>query len=446
VKITLLHAIENQAVARTVEQSHEVLRDFATVTGAPATITYVGDTIFICGQLLRASRGVYESALELGTLMGRCGVSELSFDPKLTVRDLLTFAAAAATALREPDRRDALSSAKLENIVVRPVDTTLERREGDSDLEMRERILRFYASALVVMRRFYDSLAAGTMLLPHRVKRLAQHLVTLSESGDCALLGMTAMANAHRDDAGRAVQTALIAVAIGRDVTNDRLTLSRLAMAALLADVGRVRVTGPAGRDRLVKLGEAAELAIPPATSAASIVVGGVNAASALRTVVTYEATVVEREALLGRLYGGRKPPLVQAQILHAVRALLDRLAPRDASNPLSPLEAIEALAQVPNVDPTILRLLVRVLGVFPVGTVIELETGEWAVVVGPSASADAFDRPRVRLVTDRAGRVITNAPEYDLGVARPGRRMPTVLRIVPPREARFNVTRVFVA
>src|SRR5262245_26766909 len=75
VKIALLHSIDNQAVARTVEPAHEILRDMASTVGAPATITYVGDTIFVCGQLLRASRGVYQSAIELGTLMARCGVS-----------------------------------------------------------------------------------------------------------------------------------------------------------------------------------------------------------------------------------------------------------------------------------------------------------------------------------------------------------------------------------
>jgi hypothetical protein len=442
-KLSLLHALDNQAIARTVEQSHAVLRDFAVMANAPATISYAGDTIFICGQLLKASRGVYESAIELGDLMARCGVSETSFDAGLTPDDLLDFAAAFSTAARDPERRDALIRAKLDHIAVRPIDRILERREDETALSLRERILRFYATALVVMRRVFDNLAAGTTLLPHRIKRLSQHLVTLTQGDAAALLAATAMANAHRDDAGRAVQTALLAVALGRQVTADRLSLARLAMAAFMADFGRVRLAGPTRRDRLVRLGDAVEAAVPPTTAGVCISSGGVNAQAALRATVVYEATCLEREGLRGRLYGGKMPSLVQSRILHLVRALLDRLAPRDASGAMDPIDALEDVARLPNVDPALLQLLVGVLGVVPVGSVVELETGEWAVVVGPSSRPEAVDRPRVRVVTDRTGRVLARAPELDLGAPSDGRPGVRIRRVVPSKEARFPVMRV---
>src|SRR5262249_55957150 len=162
------------------------------------------------------------------------------------------------------------------------------------------------------------------------------------------------------------------------------------------ADLGRVRAVGPAGRDKLVRLGDAIEATIPPATSAASIIVAGVNEGNAFRTAITYETTFLEREALLGRLYGGRRPALVQAQNLQVVRAFLDRLAPREASAAMDPLSAIEAVAGSASIDPTMVRLLIRLLGVLPVGSVVELESGEWAVVSGASANPDAHDRPRI--------------------------------------------------
>jgi hypothetical protein len=168
-----------------------------------------------------------------------------------------------------------------------------------------------------------------------------------------------------------------------------------------------------------------------------------VNAQAALRATVVYEATCLEREGLRGRLYGGKMPSLVQSRILHLVRALLDRLAPRDASSAMEPMDALEDVARLPNVDPALLQLLVGVLGVVPMGSVVELETGEWAVVVGPSSRPEAVDRPRVRVVTDRAGRVLARAPELDLGAPSDGRQGPRIRRVVPSKEARFPVMRV---
>jgi hypothetical protein len=74
---------------------------------------------------------------------------------------------------------------------------------------------------------------------------------------------------------------------------------------------------------------------------------------------------------------------------------------------------------------------------------VVEFETGEWAVVIGPSKNPEAFDRPIVRLVTDRNGRPLSPPREVDLGSHTTGRVFPRIARVVAPRQARFNVTRV---
>jgi hypothetical protein len=443
VKVALIHSFENDAVGRTIDQSYGILRDFSEMAGGSASVTFVDQSIFVCGQLLRASRMVYESASELGALLERCGVSEVSLAADVARDDLAALAAATAGALRGST---ALLDQKIPHITLRRVDSVLTRREREEDVPLAGRFLRLYASALVVMRRFFDGIAAGTPVLPHRVKRIAQAFITLAESGDSAgLLGLTTLANAHRDDAGRAVQSAILAIAVGRQITADRVTLARLAMAALLADVGYVRLLGPAGRDRLVKLSEDDDAAVPAIAGAISISTGGVNAQSALRTVVLYEATSLEREAELGPLYGGQMSALVQAKILYLVRNVLDRLAPRDTSRSLSVLEALQIVAHVPTIDRTLLRMLVEAVGLTPIGSVVELETGEWAVVIGPSARADAHDRPRVRVVMDRRGNVLEPPQEVDLGQPPAGQVLPQIARIVEPAEARFNVAKVFV-
>jgi hypothetical protein len=446
VKNGMVHAIDNQAVLQSAGQSRQILADFASVVGNNLSITFLGDTIFVCGQLLRASRAVYESAIELGEVFARCNVSELTIESEVTVEDMIAMTGLLVQGYRVPERRDEVLTAKIPHVSLKKTEGELTRRNTGSESSLEERILRLYATSLVVLRGFFDSVANGTTVLPYRIKRLSQQLVSLTEKGDVAMLGLTAMGNAHRDDAGRAVLSAILALVIARQVTSERLVLARLTMAALMADSGRVRIMGAEGRDTLIALDEDTDMRVPAATATVCIATGGVNVTNALRTVVTSEATILEREKLLGPLYGRQMTPLVEAQVLRLARALLDHLAPRDAAvSPKSPLDALEAVAATPGVDQLLLRLFVTAVGLVPTGSVVEFETGEWGVVVGPSKTEGAFDRPIVRLVTDRSGRPLNPPREVDLGGAAPGSRVfPRIANVVPPKQARFNVTRVF--
>jgi hypothetical protein len=446
VKNAMIHAVDNDAVRDTAKQSAEILRAFAGEVGMPVTLTFVDETVFVCAELLRASRKVYESALELGQILGRLEVSELEFQGEVSHESLLAFAGALSLALREADKKDAFVNAKIQAVSVRKVERELVQKKRDDDLAPKERNLRFYATALVAMRQFFDEVALGHTLLPHRVKRLSQRLVALGEMHDGNLLGTMALAAAHRDDAGRAVQSAVLAVAIGRQITDDRAALARLGMSALMADVGRVRVAGPLGRDRLVPFTDSQQAATPGAAALVCIATGGVNHPNALRTVTAMEVNWAESVELLGLPWGGRLTPLLHTRILVLVRRVLAIIAPRDTAPGCSPATALEQLAADPEVDRVLLRLLVRAVGVLPTGSVVELEGGEWAVVVGPSSYQESFPAPTLKLVTDRRGRALNVAGLLDLGDPALGARRPKVARLVEPEQARFNVARVFFA
>lgn len=440
VKIAIVHRIDNDAVTQTLERTHASIADFCAAVGMNASLTFLDDTVFVCGQLLRASRGVYQSALELGELLERAGVSEISIEPQVAEADLKKLALTISTALRDPSRRAQAAGAPIPHVTLRKKDPVLARRVRPSALSVKERILRVYASALVVMRRFFASVGAGASVVPHRVKRLGQSLVGLADLGDPAMLGMTAMATAHRDAPSRAVHTAILAVIVARQFTTDRLDLARLATAALLADIGRAALAGSDHEEKLTALDEEAESRVPHATSELCITTGGINFPNALRTATTFETTWMERADTLGPPYEGGLAPLLQSRLLVMIRALFDRLAPRDHREAVSPLEALRALAADPDVDPALLRALVRAVGVVPAGSVVELDTKAWAVVIAESKDERALDRPRIVVVTDPNGRALVRPREVDLGVEGG----PRIVRVLGPSCSKFNVARLF--
>ena len=440
-KNSLVHALGNETILKTVEQTVKIISNFGATVGGAVSVTYIDQTIFVCGQLMRASRAIYESGMELGRLLERCGVSEITVTSDATAQDLLAFAEAFSISARDPKQRGKLLQAKINNITVRKVETSLLSLESENaDLPEMEKMLMSYAASLVVLRDFFDRIAAGKPVMLYRLKRIAQRMVTMAEEGEGALLALTTLANAHRDDAGRAIQAAILTTLVARRITSNRQALGQLALSALVTDVGRVRIAGPGGRDQLIQLTEEAEKNVPPVTSAIGISTGGVNIQSAMRTVTLYETTFTERENLLGPLYGRAMSPMVQTKILMVVRALLDYLAPRDTSRSLSPLNALAAVSQLPNIDKVTYKLLVSALGVMPTGTVVEFETGEWGIVIGPSANKNAVGQARIKLITDRSGQVYAKPKEIDLGESDK-KRYPKIVGIIEPDRARFNIT-----
>jgi len=440
-KNSLVHAVDNKAVQTTCKETHGTITDFAAIVGGYVSVTFVDDTIFVCGQLLRASRSIYESAMEVGRMLGNCGVSELSFTTDVTYDDMMKLCEVFSISTRTPELRGRFAETKIPHITIRKIETELQKADEDQELPEMEKVLRAYASALVVMRQFYDRIAKGKTVMPHRVKRVAQRVVGLSEGAQGSLLALTTLANAHRDEAGRSVQSAILSVCVARQLTGKRSVLAQLAMSALIADMGRMRITGTEGR--LAELAENVERAIPSLTSALCISTGGVNVQNAVRTVTTYEATFIERQHLMGPVYKRTMSPLVQSKILYAVRQLLEQLAPRDTRRPLSPLDALAALSGKPGVDDFVYKLLIRAVGVMPTGTIVEFETGEWGIVVGPSKNKNALSRPRVKLMTDRSGQIFSKPKEIDLGEATGGQRFPAITGVVEPSRAKFNVAAV---
>jgi hypothetical protein len=439
-KNSLVHARDNQALIKTIDQTRRIVTDFGATVGGMVSVTFIDQNIFVCGQLMRASRSIYESGTELGQLLERCGISEISISSEATPQDLASFAEAFSISARDPKQRGRLLQTKFDNLAVRKVDTTLVNRQENRELPDLEQALLVYASALIVIRDFFDRIANGKPVMLARLKRVAQRLVTLADRPSGSMLALTTLVHAHRDDAGRALQSAILAILVARQLNENRSVLGQLALSALLSEGGRIRIAGATARDRLVRLSDEAEQAVPAATSAICIVTGGVNLKSAYRTVTAYETTYAEREPLLGPLYKRTLSPLIASKILRVTRGLLDLLAPRDTSRSLSVLDALAQLSQMPTIDKVVYRLLVLVVGLMPTGTVVEFETGEWGVVTGPSANKSAIGSPRIKLLTDRHGQVFAQPKEIDLG-AQDAKRFPPITGIIEPERARFGVT-----
>jgi hypothetical protein len=409
IKVCMLHFDENQAVASAVDFTRKALISFCQVAGADtATLVFAMDSVFVNGQIFRGSRESYALATELGAFLETCGVSEVAIEKPVTENELATFGRLIAEGQRDKAAAARVRAVPLPNLRARRVRGAGAEGALAEDNSPAARIVRTYSGSVVIMRGLYDDLKAGELKFPSRVKRVAQRLVAHADTDVRHLIALAASAPSEPDPASVAVTTAVLAVAMARQVTSDRLVLGAIATSALLFDAGRPRLLHPKGADVEVRglversLGEDELDRLAPSTVVVLTALGRIHPPSVTRAVIAYEALGLRRPAR-GPLYGGRRPPTVHARIVQTARLFTELRMTAPGDPPVSIDDAIQLMmARATDANSrTYVKLLVGTLGIYPAGTLVELSTGELAVVMATPALPVDFSRPPVRIMKD---------------------------------------------
>ncbi len=110
---------------------------------------------------------------------------------------------------------------------------------------------------------------------------------------------------------------------------------------------------------------------------------------------------------------------------------------------PFPPDEVLREMRDNPSrgFDPVVVKAFVNMMGIYPVGTLCILDTGELAVVVAPSPNPEELHRPLVRVISDASGRKLPEPALVDLSQPDPatGRPARTIVKTTDPDK--YNIT-----
>jgi hypothetical protein len=320
------------------------------------------------------------------------------------------------------------------------------RRDVDSPAARAPVAARTFAVAVVALRALHASLAEGQRALPESVTTVAERLVERVDEHGRLMMALAAAPIAERDRATLGVSATVIALGVARTLTDDRRALTDLAMAGLLHDAGRARLLR--GDDGARRLDDETDDRVPASAALALTALGELSASATAPTAIVYEALWLRRQHRLGPLFRGKRPPSVLARVLDVARAFAEqRTAVSGRPTPRID-EAIEALSNraAGPIERDYVKLLFGALGLFPAGTLVELDTAEVAVVLAAPELPIDFARPRVRVLYDRSGELLATARDLDLAAPRDGGargpRGPRVVRPLEPDERQRAVAR----
>ncbi|HQP33635.1 MAG TPA: hypothetical protein PLI95_00585 [Polyangiaceae bacterium] len=421
VKACQLHDELNQAVQELIGPFLEAVSGYCQAFGCEtARVMFWRDVIFVNRRILRAPRETYEIVQQLSTILDHAGVNEVVIERTVTRNGASRFGHLVASSARDSGAALQLRQTGSHGISVRRTPGPDEDPSFEASDKPVTRLLQSYAASILIMQSFHAALAREERPAGHDVKRVAQKLVALAEE-DAPLLVACALSPFPDDRrCRRAVSSAVVALAMARQLTSDRGALTTVAHAALLADMGRMRLDE-----------HASDHDAACASVVAQAVMSQFQTHAVRRCVAGFEAMVTSPR--LEAVYDGRTQPTAIASILAMARRFTDLRVP-SPEVPRPKMSAVmDQLGQEtdsPQALP-VYRLLIAALGFYPPGTYVELDTGEVAIVTGIPLAPLEFSRPPVRVVAGANLQPLPKAVELDLARLPPGSPPRTIARPV---------------
>ena len=314
------------------------------------------------------------------------------------------------------------------------------------DSEDRKRYSKeVYFKSINLVKEVMEGVKSQKMLNTRKAKRLMQNAVNAIIQDESTLLGLANIKNYDDYTFNHSVNVAIYAISLGQRTGIPKKHLSHLGMAGLFHDIGKTRIP----KEILNKSGK----------------------------LTAEEWTVMRLHALLGteivigmKEWGELSTRMVDGTFEHHLKYDLTGYPKLTRKKKVSLFGRIIALADFydalvrPRVynrypfvsekilgfmlersgkdfDPALVKIFVNMLGIFPLGTLVLLNTNEMGIVVQTSEDTELIDRPRICLVyysdEDYKKGEIVDLREID-EVTRDFRR--TIVKTLDPNEYNINV------
>jgi HD-GYP domain-containing protein (c-di-GMP phosphodiesterase class II) len=421
-----MYPIENPVVQKGLDELTTVTEELRDAEG-DLEFRVSGEFIFVNSTRLRLDLDNYTTFSYLLALFRGCGVGVLRVKSKPAARDwtvLLSFLLApqgeGAEARFEQLQRRLDNTGVLPFEVSPPVETENDQKVR---LQSKEAAKRTFAQSVSATKDVMNSVRMGQSPNIKKIKRVVQGIVDQILADETSLIGLTTIRDYDDYTFTHSVNVCIFAVALGRRLGLTRLQLYDIGFAALFHDIGKSRVpVGILNKPDLLSDEEWRAIAAHPWL--------GLLALFQVKEQqeFPYRAMVVAYEHHMKRDVSGYPRSLRTKAIgfyskIVAVADGFDAATSRRAyqSEPMNPAAVLGEMRDNPRrgMDPVIVKAFVNLVGIYPVGTFVVLDTFELAIVHSANADPDMVSRPNVLVVSDDLGNVrhpgeLVNLAEQD--------------------------------
>ncbi|HUF27233.1 MAG TPA: HD-GYP domain-containing protein [Gemmatimonadaceae bacterium] len=448
-----LYPVENAAVQMAIEELQAVAAELVR-REQELEFRASGEFIFVNATRLRLDLDNYASFSHLLSVFRANGVGTLRVTEAPPPKQWLTILSILQSQSREaPSARFAQLAGKLEQTGIRGVEFG-PASETEDDPEYREKAKeaakRTYGHSVAATRDVINSVRMGRSPNIKKIKRAVQSIVDQILNEEESLIGLTTIRDYDEYTFTHSVNVCIFSVALGRRLGLSKLQLYDLGMAALFHDLGKSRVpvevlnkTGGLNDDewRII-------MAHPWLGVLALFQVRGSQDLPYRSMVVAFEHHM--KIDLTG--YPRTLRPRTMSIFSKIVAAAdgFDAATSRRVyqTEPLTPAVVLQEMRDNPRrgMDPIVVKAFINLVGIYPVGTLVVLDTFELAIVHAASQDQEMISRPVVRIISDDKGNLNHPGELMDLSARNAdGAFLRTIIKTTDPDRYGIRVADYFV-
>ena len=445
-----LYPLENQAVVNALAELDATARALMDQEGE-LSVRYVGDFFFVNDLRLRIDLASYATFGLVGRALQRHGIGTVQAFPGAGTAEWTAFLSLLTAEPNGDDRfgrfAERLARSAVLHLAVHPD----QDRDPEPDENARQMAKRAYAQTVAVARETMSALRMGKGVSIRPVKRAVQSIVDQVLTNETSIFGLTTLRDYDEYTFTHSVNVCIFSVALGKKLGFDKHQLYELGLGALLHDVGKAKMpwelinkNGPLTTEEFAVMQE------HPAEGLLSLFALRGLAELPLRAMlVAYEHHMKIDQTGYPRSVRPRTPTLFGRIV--AVADGFDA-ATTKRSYQAQPWPADHVLREMRDnhtrgFDPLIVKAFISMTGIYPVGSLVILDSYELAVVVAASTRPDAMHQPTVRIIHDSMGIPLDPAPLLDLTQVNPatGEPLRAIIKTTDPERYGIHVGDYFV-
>ncbi len=409
-----MYPLENAAVVKSADDLASLAKELLA-REQELEIRVSGEFVFINTVRLRLDLDNYASFSHLLSVFRSSGVGSLHLRSAPPVKEWSRFLALLLVPSTDPPEsrfNQLVIKLAQQQLAAFEVGEPMEQKADDETRQKsKELAKRTYAHSVAVTKDLMTSIRLGGSPNIKKIKRVVQGIVDQILTEETSLIGLTTIRDYDEYTFTHSVNVCIFSVALGKRLGLGKIQLYDLGMAALFHDIGKSRI--PA--EIINKPGSLTDdewrlIAAHPWLGAVALFqMRGSQDLPYRAMVVAYEHHM--KIDVTGYPRPVRPRTLSMFSKIVAVADSFDAATSRRAyqTTPLSPAQVMQEMRDNARrgMDPVVVKAFINLTGIYPVGTLVVLDTFELGIVHAVNPIPEMLSRPVVRVISDARGNLM---------------------------------------
>lgn len=447
-KIALIHEPTNEAYQNALEKFQETLKGILEAE-ENITLKRRGELLYFNEVRLRVDMEGFVSFKFLADELKRREIGAIHFENQEAipeVKDFVTTFLGADLSVPSPFETIELVL-KHRRVAHIALERFLDQEEAlpeEEILDRRQIALKTFYKAIMAVKEVMGGMEANRAVYIRKAKKIVQQLVDQIIEDEVTSVTLTTIKNYDDYTYNHSVNVCIYSIIFGIKMGLEKKRVADLGMAALFHDTGKAAMP----KEILNKPSRLNEkewefMKLHPFVAAKNqIKMREFSDQALMRAIVAFEHHLNYNLSGYPELVQKRLPNLF-SRIVKIADSFDAMTTTRSYQKPYSPDEALRVMMGYRSIyfDPLLLKIFINTIGIYPIGTLVLLNTREVGIVCRPPLDPKNLDKPKLLLIADSQGRRIEKQVvdlAEDDGQSQGGRQ---IVKSLDPQKYNINVT-----